>query len=323
MTTPTITRLKLPAVRQYVESRAWAIHKEKGLALLEVLEVHAQGGGFTAEEIRTRVAAAGTYGGRGNAKPITKTGGTIAVLPLYGVIAQRMDMMMEFCGGTSAERFADEFDAAMADPNVVAIVIDVDSPGGTVQGTPELAKRIFDARGKGKQLIAVSNGCMASAAYWIGSACDEVVASPSAETGSIGVYTVHVDTSGYNEQLGLKYTLIKGRRPQGRGNPWEPLSETPSRSSRARSTRWAPTFVAAVAKHRGKKASEVNANFGQGRCFTAKQALAAGMIDRIATLEETLGKLGAKDVGMSGRPPRAFGQAAATMNDRGLVETPI
>jgi ribosomal protein S27AE len=164
---------------------------------------------------------------------------------------------------------------------------------------------------------------MASAAYWIGSACDEVVASPSADTGSIGVYTVHVDASGYNEKLGLKYTLIKAGDHKAEGNPWEPLSEDAESFIQGQIDEMGTTFVAAVAKHRGKKASEINANFGQGRCFTAKQALAAGMVDRIATLEDVLGKLGAKDVGMSGRPRRAFGQAAAVMNDRGIVETPI
>jgi signal peptide peptidase SppA len=143
-----------------------------------------------------------------------------------------------------------------------------------VQGTPELAKRIFDARGKGKQLIAVSNGCMASAAYWICSACDEIVGSPSSETGSIGVFTVHVDQSGMNEMLGLKYTLIKAGEHKAEGNPWEPLGADAEAFIQGQVDEMYGMFVGAVAKHRGVKAGDVKANFGQGRCFTAKQALA-------------------------------------------------
>jgi len=231
------------------------------------------------------------------------------------VIAQRMDLMMAFCGGTSSERFADDFDAAMNDPNVSAIVIDCDSPGGNVTGTPELAKRIFNARGKGKQLLAVSNGQMCSAAYWIASACDEIVASPSSETGSIGVFCVHMDESALNESLGLKYTIIKFGEHKAEGNPWEPLSADAESFIQGQVDEMGQMFVTAVSKHRGVSVATVKSDFGQGRSFTAKQALAAGMVDRIATLEETLNKLGAKDVGMSGRPRRALGAAVATTND--------
>lgn len=309
---PTITRLKLPAVRAWVESQSWAIDKSRGLALLDTLAFHAQGGAFTQEYLAAvRAEREARTARSGDGRQITKSGGMIAVLPLYGPIAQRMDLMMDLCGGTSAERFADEFDAAMADPNVSAIVIDCDSPGGSVAGTPELAARIFAARGKGKKLIAVSNSCMASAAYWICSACDEIVASPSADTGSIGVFTVHVDESGMNEMLGLKYTLIKAGEHKAEGNPWEPLEADAESFIQGQIDEMYGAFVGAVAKHRGLKASDVNANFGQGRCFTAKQAKAVGMIDRIDTLENVLKKLGAKDVGMSGRPVRAFGKSGA------------
>lgn len=310
-----ITKLKVPALRHFVESQPWAVDQRRGLALLERLAARATG-----DKVEAPSAAQPEHrAARGDRRSTTKSGGAIAVLPLYGVIAQRMDMMMAYCGGTSAERFADEFDAAMKDPDVSAIVIDCDSPGGSVQGTPELAKRIYDARGKGKKLIAVSNSCMASAAYWVCSACDEVVASPSAETGSIGVYTVHVDQSGMNEKLGLEYTLIKAGEHKAEGNPWEPLSADAEAFIQSQVDEMYGAFVGAVAKHRGIKVSEVNENFGQGRCFTSKQALAVGMIDRIATLEDVLKKLGAKDVGMSGRPQRAFGAAAATMMGEELV----
>jgi HK97 family phage major capsid protein len=295
-------RLKLPAVRHFVESTPWAIQREKGMALLEVLEVHAQGGTLTRDAAALEARTA-------DRRPVTKSGGAIAVLSLQGVISQRMNMMMEYCGGTSTERFADEFDAAMADPNVSAIVIDCNSPGGNVQGTPELAKRILAARGKGKQIVAVANGTMASAAYWICSAADEIVASPSAEVGSIGVFCVHVDQSAMNEMVGLKYTLIKAGEHKAEGNPFEPLAADAEAFIQGQVDEMNDMFVSTVAKQRGTDAKTVNADYGQGRCLTARQALAAGMIDRVATLEETLKRLGAKNVGASGRPVVATGVA--------------
>ncbi|HEY4137111.1 MAG TPA: phage major capsid protein [Casimicrobiaceae bacterium] len=310
--TPTITRLKLPALRRYVESSAWAIHEEKGAALLELFEARVNGG-TAAPRADDLDRARRQFEARANdRRPITKAGGAIAVLPFYGVVAQRMDMMMAYCGGVSTEAFADVFDAAMADPNVSAIVIDCDSPGGNVQGTPELAKRVLAARGKGKKIIAVANGTMASAAYWICSAADEVVCTPSGDVGSIGVFCVHVDQSAMNEMIGLKYTLIKAGDHKAEANPWEPLSPDAEAFMKTQVDELNAMFVAAVAKQRGTDAKTVNTEFGQGRCFTAKQALAAGMIDRIATLEDTLKGLGAKNVGASGRPVSANASGSAT-----------
>src|SRR4051812_20310736 len=106
-TTPTVTRLKLPALRHFVESQPWAVERRRGLALLERLAARANG-----QDMAPDAAQADHRGARSDRRSTTKSGGAIAVLPLYGPIAQRMDMMMAMCGGTSAERFADEFDAA-------------------------------------------------------------------------------------------------------------------------------------------------------------------------------------------------------------------
>jgi ClpP class serine protease len=106
-----------------------------------------------------------------------------------------MGMEMRISGGTSTEAFGRAFDEAMKNPDVGAIVIDCDSPGGSVSGVPELAAKIFKARGQGKRSSRVANSSMNSAAYWICSAADEIIAAPSADVGSIGVFTMHTDTS--------------------------------------------------------------------------------------------------------------------------------
>lgn len=288
-------QLKLPGVRRALEAMPWAIERGKLQAVLELVELRAGGGKFTAEEVRARI-------GDPKPQPRSKTLGKIAVLPLYGVIAQRMDLFSEMSGGTSTQRFANDFDAAMADPDVGAIVIDVDSPGGNVAGTPELAARIYDARGQGKKIIAVANSLMASAAYWIGAAADELVASPSAMVGSIGVFTVHVDESAQDELIGLKYTIISAGKYKTEANPYEPLSPDAGAALQDWVDEYYTMFVNAVAKYRGVKAIDVRNGYGEGRVLTAKAALAAGMVDRVDTLEGTLRRLGAQNVGMDGKP---------------------
>jgi ClpP class serine protease len=113
-----------------------------------------------------------------------------------------------------------------------------------------------------------------------------------------------------NEMVGLKYTLIKAGEHKAEMNPWEPLSPDAKDFAQGQVDEMNDMFVGAVAKQRGTSTKSINDDYGQGRCFTAKQALAAGMIDRIATLEDTLKRLGAKNVGASGRPVQASALSA-------------
>lgn len=303
-----IKSIKLPAVRRAMQQLPWAIQEDKLSAMLEAIELHAGGGSFTAEELQARIGA-GSHAARSGAA--AKVDGSIAVLPIYGVIAQRMNMMMQFSGGTSSELFGRDFDAAVNDPAIGAIVIDVDSPGGSVAGTPELARKIFDARGS-KPIIAVANSLMASAAYWIGSAADELVATPSAEgVGSIGVIAVHEEFSKAAEMAGFKFTIIRAPENKGEGNPYEALSPEALEFIQGQIDEFYGMFVNAVAKHRGIKASDVREKYGSGRAFSAKQALAAGMIDRIATLDDVIAKLGGSR-GTAGKK-----RAAATLDETG------
>ena len=126
--------MKYAHVLSYVYGSQWAILPDKLAAILDILAYRAAGGSLTAEEIQARV-------GQPQA-PMTRSVGTVAVLPLYGVIANRMSLMTESSGGTSAQRFTSDFRQAIADPQIDAVVIDVDSPGGTVRGVDELSSEI-------------------------------------------------------------------------------------------------------------------------------------------------------------------------------------
>lgn len=225
------------------------------------------------------------------ARPSASVKGSVAVMPLFGVLAQRMDMMEEISGGTSTEKFAKAFQAAVADPSIKAIVINVDSPGGGVYGTQELADIIFQAREQ-KHIVAIANSLAASAAYWIASAADEFVVTPSGEVGSIGVITVHEDWSKAYEDAGVKTTLIKAGEFKYEGNYLEPLSEDAKAAIQAKVDTYYEAFVNGVARNRGVTAKVVKSDFGQGRVLTAAAAKAAGMVDRVDTLDGVLARLG-------------------------------
>jgi signal peptide peptidase SppA len=224
---------------------------------------------------------------------------TIAVLRLYGPIVPHVGRLEDVSQMAASLRdFGRAFDAAAADPNVIGIVLDIDSPGGTVDLVPETAARIRGARREGRPILAVANTIAASAAYWIASAAEELVVSPSGEVGSIGVYTVHEDVSERARLLGVTVTYIAEGPRKVEGNPFEPLTPE-SREALALTVRdYYDMFVRDVAKARGVPVSVVKADpekaekhFGGGRMYTARRAVDLGMADRVATIEDTIARL--------------------------------
>lgn len=220
-----------------------------------------------------------------------RSGNGVAVLNLFGFLTPRADGMDVSSGGTGLEQFASVFRRAMATPDVRAIVLNVDSPGGTVAGTQELADEIASARGKGKRIIAVATGMMASAAYWIGSQADEVVGTPSAQVGSIGVMALHEDLSEQLRKAGVQVSVIKAGKFKAEGNPFEPLSDDARAAMQEKVDRTYATFVKAVARGRGVTATEVRNGYGQGRTLDVQAALEAKLIDRASTLDAVVLKL--------------------------------
>jgi signal peptide peptidase SppA len=217
----------------------------------------------------------------------------IAVLPLFGTIAHRMGMFSDMSGGTSTERFQQYLNSAVNDPTVKSIVIDIDSPGGTVNGVPELADQIYDAR-QAKPIVAIANSQAASAAYFLASQASDVVSIPSGEVGSIGVYAAHLDLSKALENEGVKHTLISAGKYKVEGNPFEPLTAEAKQSMQEKVNNYHDMFVNAVARGRNTTSDKVRNGFGEGRMLQADQARRAGMVDRVATFDRTLKRLGAK-----------------------------
>ena len=241
------------------------------------------------------------------AGPAYRIEGAAAVIPLFGVIAHRMNMLDEMSGGTSMEAFMSRFRAAAADPGVRTIVVLGDTPGGSVYGIQEAAEEMRSARDS-KRIIAHVGPLMASAGYWLASAASEITMMPSGEVGSIGVVGMHVDYSAALAEEGIKVTYIHAGKYKVEGNQTEPLGEDAHAFLQQRVDEYYGAFIRGVAKGRGIAPETVRKDFGEGRVFGAEQALSVGMIDRIETLDETIRRAQPRT-----RKPSAAAKAAANI----------
>jgi signal peptide peptidase SppA len=308
--------MKYAHVFTEVFRKPWAILPEKFEVISEIVRFRASGGKLSEEEIRERIgahdrqapavevlqleAASGVRNGKN---------GAVAVIPVFGVISNRMNLMTQISGGTSVEKLTTQLRAALADGSISAIVLDVDSPGGVVDGVPELAGEILEARGQ-KKIVAVANSMAGSAAYWLASCASELAVVPSGQVGSIGVFAAHEDMSKALEQEGVKISLVSAGKYKVEGNPYEPLSDEARAAMQTKVDGFYGMFVAAVAKGRKTSPASVRDGYGQGRMLLADDAVKTGMADSVATLDQVLAKLGVKRssaaaVAAEERPPIA------------------
>lgn len=240
------------------------------------------------------------------AKPQRSKG--VSIIPIRGIITPRSSLLQQLFGGTSLQSFTSMFRMAEADDQVGTIVLDVDSPGGMTSGITEAAQMIWGAR---KQTVAVANSLMASAAYWLGSACDEVCVAPSAFVGSIGVYLLHEDISGFLAKVGVKTTLVSAGKYKAEGNEYEPLSSAAAGAMQSMVDDVYDQFVGDVAKGRGTSSAAVRDGYGQGRVLPASRALGERLADRKMTLDQVVNGL----VRGTYTPTSGAGYAAKVVRD--------
>lgn len=302
-----------PHIRRALAGKLWFMHEQKMNEMLAFLEIKLSGGSSSAETIAAIRAANEVSAAR--AKNVSaSSSGAVAVIPIYGMIMQRPSMDLSGPGGTSCESLTQQLRQAANDPNVKAIVMDMDTPGGDVSGVDELATEIYNAR-KQKKITAISNCLCASAGYYLASQATEMVVSPSSLTGSIGIYTMHEDDSKYLDEMGVKLTLIKFGENKAEGNNFEPLSDTALAHLQEMVDTFGVMFEKAVARGRKISQADVHGKFGQGRVFDAKQAVKIGMADRIATFDEVLEGYGVSRKGASAQAFEAPAVKAATNDD--------
>ena len=198
------------------------------------------------------------------ARPAAPRQGAIAVVPIYGTIVQRASQLGPCDGGTSTQQISAALRQAMADDTVSQILLDIDSPGGSVFGVGELSDEIRSARAQ-KPIIAIANSMAASAAYWLGCAASEFYMTPGGQVGSIGIWMAHEDMSKALADAGITVTLISAGKYKVEGNPYGPLGEDAAAFQQSSVDAYYQAFTQAVAKGRGVAVSDVRAGMGQGR----------------------------------------------------------
>lgn len=276
-------------IRRALADTPWAIVPEALDVLIEVVAARVEDREPTAEEKDHALTAAAAA-----RPPVAASSGSIAVLPIRGILSNRMGPIQQMSGSTSAEALQNALAQVVADPHVSAIVLDVDSPGGGVFGIQELADAIFNAKAV-KPVYAVANAMAGSAAYWLASQASEFIVTPSGLVGSIGVFAVHEDVSKADEQAGIKRTLIRAGRNKAEDAEFAPLSEEARAFAQTRIDAYYDGFTRAVARGRGVALAKARGEqFGEGRMFTASDAVARNMADRIGTMQETLDRIGKK-----------------------------
>lgn len=178
---------------------------------------------------------------------------------------------------------------AASRPEVKSLVYNIDSGGGDVagvNGTAEFISKMSTV----KPSVTFTDGYLASAAAWIGTATNYVVASDTSLVGSVGILTVHADRSKFFEENGIKYTVTRAGEEKALANPYEPLTDKAKANLQSRVDALYDVFINRMALQRGVTKDVADSKFGQGREFIGKQAMSAGLVDKIGTLEDAIVK---------------------------------
>lgn len=211
--------------------------------------------------------------------------GPVALIDVSGPIFRYADVFTEVSAATSTETIATDFNAAMNDPTVGAVIFTFDSPGGQASGINELANMIHDARG-GKPIGAYIGGMAGSAAYWIASAVD------------LGL--LWIDATGFAGSIGAR---VSAKKPSAQSSSvevvsqkspkkaFDPTTEDGRAELQKQANDLAQVFIDTVARNRGVPSATVEADFGQGRMVMGQEAVDAGLADQVGSLESMIATL--------------------------------
>lgn len=267
-------------------NQPWAIVPAKLIEIQDIYYAHLRG---ERADIAALEAAAGRSFDNEQQGYTIEDG--VAVVPLQGVLSKRANMFQQVSGGASHQLFARDMRNALADPAVNAILVEIDSPGGSADGTQLAAQAVRAARGV-KPVATLADGTMASAAYWIGAFADEVYAVDSGtQLGSIGVVATHVDVSRAEQMAGRKTTEIYAGQYKRIASSYAPLTEPGRASLQEMVDNLYGIFVQNVADARGRSVDTVLSSMADGKLFMGHQAVSAGLADGIASRDEILDAL--------------------------------
>lgn len=222
----------------------------------------------------------GDFGEMMNSAPITMVG-DVAVIPISGTMVKGASWW-----GYNTQDLRASVMKAASDRKVSGIVLDIDSPGGSVEGMASLIDDLQDAK-RAKPLVAYVEDTAASAAYWAASQADKIVAGRGADLGSIGVYAVVVDSSERAEKMGLKVHVIKSAEHKGAGAPGTEITDEQLAYLQEMVDRSHDDFVSSVANGR-KMVSERVSALATGKLYSARESVANGLADSIGRMSDAI-----------------------------------
>jgi signal peptide peptidase SppA len=222
-----------------------------------------------------------------SSNPLLSVEDGIGIIRIHGPLMRDPDLISSLLfGATDMNQVAEAIQEAVAQDAVKSILLDIDSPGGTVNGTPELAQAVADAA-KLKSIHAFSAGQICSAAYWIASQCDAVYATPSARVGSIGVMLPFIDSAEKFRSQGLKVEVFAAGKFKGMGTPGVSLSEEQRALIQSDLEEVAADFKTAVLA-RGRKIPD---EAMEGQSFSARKAQRFNLAGTVKSRDEVIARL--------------------------------
>lgn len=230
---------------------------------------------------------------------LTENRDGVALIHVNGVVSRYANLFHSICGGVSTELLAKEFNQALNDSSIKAIVLNIDSPGGEASGIHELSEMIYSSRSK-KPIHAYVGGDGCSAAYWIATACDRVILDATARVGSIGTVVSVVKRE---EKDGSKtYEFVSSQSPNKR---LDIESEAGQKAIQTQLDDMSDVFIDRVSRNMGVSKDTVLNKFGRGGVVIGKSAVSVGMAHELGNLEGVLTALSKKS------PSQGFGQSSS------------
>lgn len=280
----------------------WAIMPDKLLEIQAVYSAHFRGEKIDIEAIEARI---GRPLANEQQEYRVEPGG-VAVLSISGVISNKANMFTRVSGGASAQLLQKQVESMRSDPRVRSAVLDFDTPGGNVLGIPALAESI-KALAAEKPTVSVSTGMMASAGYWLGSAANAVYISGTTDyVGSIGVVATHQYDPRKDSGTTTEITAGKFKRMASDSGP---LTAEGRAYMQQQVDHLYSVFVETVAQNRRASTEQVLANMADGKLFIGQQAIDAGLVDGVSTVDAMVERLATNPEPFAARRKAVFAVA--------------
>jgi signal peptide peptidase SppA len=266
-------------------SAVWAITPD---ALLQILEISSR------EHLPDFEVVEAARSKRKESEDRIQMRDGVAVIDVTGPIFRYADWFTEISGAVSVQKLAVALNTALRDHSVRSILLNINSPGGEASGINEFSQMIFEGK-KRKSIVTYVDGYCASAAYWIGSAADEIVTDATGMIGSIGVLATVPNPAARSAR---EVEFVSSQSPKKRPNP---NTESGRQELQRIVDELADVFIASVARNRGVNVEKVLSDFGQGSVLVGQNAVHAGLADRLGSFEALVSEMIAGRHRRSGR----------------------